>query len=411
MVKVVCPSCGSLVNIDPNEKIKKCSDCGAQLLSFKKQFLDEGDYETLSRKELINEGFSLSKRKSFSRLFILSDYLKNKYGDNFWSLAFRIVGELEFDIITPQKNIDYKLTDAEINLDMKTRIYHEARQKYATSPSKYNALKDYYPDDIVNKKSSQKMRTAFEINQETIKHLAGNVNNVSRNTKELNYLAHTEEERKFIENYNAYVEYIVFVNDSLNGYDKAAEAFVKEDSKKTPRPGDIALFLWHALISILSCFVLGISTFRFAIFIAGNSYSMTTLDGICAILISILMFLIAILTFMKMPKFSYNKHRLIMFMVFVALMSTTSAGVSTVFVSVNSVRIGDWFFILGIAAGLIMFVYSIINATYFFPRNTNRRHTYIGNYKALLANEFDIGFSYQFPTYKGHKMTMIKKKD
>lgn len=410
MIKVVCPSCGRLVVLSPKAKTNQCSKCGAQLFSSSNPLQSTQNYKNLTIKELINEGFELSKSGHFKKLGLLAEYLINNHKDIFWGHAFKIISDIEFDILTPGKLIDYKIMPSDIEIDMKARLYFAARKKYQVSGEKIVSQIGYYPDDRVDAKTSKKMNTIFDITKQESIHLLSNVRNVSNNLKKLNALAKRQEEKLFIENYINYVEQITFINNELSRYDKEATDYINNDYNKTPNPGNKTFFLWYSLLGLLSFFSLSLSMVNIGLFIANYGEAMTIFDGVSAIIISFLLLVMSVVTLTRTPLFNVSWHKMITTIVILSIAAIGVAGIVSVFVSIDNGRKGDWFFIIGAFVSLASFVYSIVCGVKYLPKKTNKNHTLIGDYKTLTTNQFSVNFPFKWKNDRKHKLSQIKIK-
>lgn len=411
MLKVVCPKCGSLVVLNNNSKDNKCSVCGAQLFSYQKILPSIDDYYEYKEKELVALGFKYVKEARYTRLGQLTTVLLKMNPNNFWGHAFKIITELQFDLLTPEKLPQYKLNENDINIDMKARLYHAAREKYKKAGEKVlSGINNYYPDEHIDKKTSIKMKTNYDINASRIKELSNNTANISKNLKFLSSLAKTEEEKAFIENYKTYNNYLVFANVQLFEYDNKANNFIKEDYANTPKPGNVKRFFLYMLLVLLSLFTLSLSSVHVGLLIGGYTELMPTFDAIASIAVAAIILSMAIILTARVPRRAAKKHRFFITLNLVAVIAFCIVGIATVFSSTDTARIGDWFFIFGLAAGVLVFVYSVVKAIQYLPRDVSKNDTYIGDYKALSQNNISVIFTHKWEKFQGDKLSPIRIK-
>lgn len=303
------------------------------------------------------------------------------------------------------------LNTNDMNIDVKARLYHAAREKYKNTGDKLlNKIKDFYPDEHPNKKTTKKMRTNYDINLDNVEYLYGRIGNFNKKYKFMSSLAKEEEEIKFVNNYKAYFDYLCFAKSQLDSYNLKANEFIQSDFDRTPKPGNKRLFIIYIFLGVLSLFTLSLSSAHIGLLLSGFSEYMSLFDAFASIGVAIIVLVMVILIIVKTPRLKNREHKTRITLVILTTIALDTAGIATIFSSTDSNRIGEWFFIFGLVSGISVFVYSVVSTLKNMPKKLNVNNTFIGDYKRLANNNLDIVYPYEWPKYKGTKMSSIKVK-
>ena len=346
---------------------------------------------------LIQEGFLLLKKRDFSSLNLIAKEIIESYPKCFWGYTFKLISETEIDITKPIQNLSCHLNDSDIQEDVKARLYYKARMKYfKTSTKKYEAICSFYPD-IPGEKRGEWLRskTIYDQKVENLTILKEKYQYIKTNyLHDLEIYSISEQEVAIVHNLKIWGECIDFALESLEKYNQEVESFVRNDFKKTPNPGNKNSFIVYLIFICLSALLIASSVLRniFFEYVEGYTHQHDLIITITSTtLLSVIfgMFIIRSKIFWKLhPVF-------VSFMILMAVIVGALNIVSTF--TQNLLDMFLTFFMLGV--GLIGLVVSIFKARYYLPRNTYRCGSYIGNYKALVANNFKVDFTYDWPLY------------
>lgn len=349
--------------------------------------------------DIIERGKKLVLEGDFFNLSNLAKEMFESKTSDFYSSYFYIVSLLKFDFVNNDKLPRYILNKNEIEDDIKSRIYHAARNKYySISDTSFENLSQYYPDVAGNKRNTwHKARTKYDDNKDQINCMFKTIKNeCDPYIIKMKETAEGEEENLIINKLTFFINYISFAQFELNRYNTDANTFVKNDYDKTPNPGNKPKFIMFLTLIILSFFLFSISM-SLILFISIKGYYIFNesleIRIVATILTSFFLIVMSLYFIIKSDLFSMRKPIIptaISLLTFLLVLS----GILTLFS--NELFLEIWYSIVGAIISLISFVYCLVMMIKNKPSNTYNCGTYIGNYKALINNSFKVDFPFKW---------------
>lgn len=400
MKEFICPHCESYFKLTDNSS--RCPFCGKEIedVSLTGLNIDRNLYD------LIESGFIMLQKEDFDSVKQLGDKLIKEYPHCFWGYCFISIGEIKIDITQSINDVSYQLNDLEIQEDLKTRIYHKARNKYyKCTTSTYEAICDHYPDVPLERRGEwKKCPSNYDKKLESIKEkLKLFILVKDKYLSNMEIYSISEKEMAIVHNFRLWGELLEHGLNELTRYNKKANELVDSDYKKTPNPGNKVHFLFYNLLLVASFVILLLS-------IGGEILSNFIRNDIFFIIdlsfnsiTSILFITICVFTSIKTKLFSKGHVFLGSLLV---LLSTIISTLNIFFVFHDSFfkYIFDGIMVI---SGLISLIFSIYKMNYYLPRNTYVNGTYIGNYKALVTNSFKVEFSFEWKVFtKGQEQEL-----
>lgn len=358
---------------------------------FESKVIDE-----MSLVDLIQHGFIMLEEKDLKKLKLLSKHIIEKHPKCFWGYCFMSISETGLDLTKPISNVSYQLNNDDIQEDIKARIYYYARIKYFKAPTnKYEAICGFYPDVPGEKRNEwHRSITPFDKKLKRVLSLKKKYDLISTNyLHQMEIYSKSEKEVTIVHNFKLWGEYIIHALNSLDDYDKKAESFVKADFKKTPNPGNKKGFIIYTVFFIISLLLTLLSITRtiFSFNLALDKW----IDMVFSISSSMALLGVSGIFIFKSKLFNKLNpilvSSLILLVIIVAVLNIVSSFTANELDIYVSLFIG----FIGLVGGF----FTLKKMRYYFPRNTYKCGSYIGNYKALCSNDFKINFSYEWTLY------------
>ena len=390
MKTIICPFCNKEINVESVKEIK-CPDCHNDL-SF---LLDEDDLLT----SFIQYGNKLRKNKDFKNQKIIADLMMVKFPLCFYSYCFASIGLLEFDFIIEKPSYFYTLDKNQIEDDIKSRLYHLSRIKYVSIPDySFDLLSSHYPDIAGEKRGVWlKSRTAFEEKRKEVSKINYYIDSFcSEYLKKMKDLVTDGVEEQIVINFNKYIEFINFATEELDRYEKDANDFAQSDFDRTPKPGNKPKFVMYLSLFIMCVLLFAISTFNnvFALVngLDNPNQNSANVILISSILTTILILIMTIFISIKGKLFSKKKIilgvSLITFAFILSFAGIYSSSTSNLFTEV-------WYSFVGLIISIAVGIFSVFRLIKLRPKNTYVG-TYIGNFDALIKNNFFTSYSFSW---------------
>lgn len=348
--------------------------------------------------DVLQEGFIDLENKDLTSLEVVADYILENYTKCFWGYCFKAIVETGIDISKPIDNLSYQLKNKDIQEDIKARLYFNARIKYVKAPaSKYEAICGFYPDIPGERRNEwYRSKTAYDsklnqmlVLQEKYKLIE------SKYLDQLRIYSVSEKEVAIVHNIELWGKYISHAIKSLQDYNDKAENFVKQDFKKTPNPGNKKGFIVYTIFLLLSILLALSGTTRSVLALILQNQNNFAFNLTFSIISSVLLILVSAMFIMRSKIFSKLNPIFASFLILLEVI-VASLNIVSVFTR-NELDVFVSFFIS--AVGIIGIIGSLYKTRYYFPRNTYKCGSYIGNYKALCTNKFKVDFNYEWKPY------------
>ena len=409
MSKVTCPNCGKLLTVDPKSIYSKCPLCGAPIFDVPVDLPPlVVRYDIRSLDEFLKDGFEFLYFRAYDKLFELSTLMLKLHPDNFYSYLFNLIGKTEIDFIFLIKDINVKLTDEEIEEDMRSRYYFYARKKYSKSPQNiFSKISGHYPDLPGDKRGKwEKARTKYDEYHETIKKYFKVSDMIhSEYMTHFNRTAKNEDELNILKNIQIWLDQVSHAHLDLQRYNQEADEVVKQDYIATPYPGNKPKFTAYLTIYILALITLILGVTDIVISIVNGS----TLAGVYGYLsVSIYNALLISAAVVWIVNGSLFQDRPLLGVgAIVGSVILTASG----FITANvKVRI-SWFSIFATVMAIALIAISIIKGMQYLPRSSRKCTTIIGDLPKLIDNSFEVNFSFEWKKYEGRHIQKIKFKE
>lgn len=404
-----CPHCGRICNVDLSTSVHTCLYCGKPLFGeeiikdIPSAYLNAINALEANKTDVVDYiklGFLYRTIKDYKSIYNLGLEMKGCFPYNFWTYLFLAIGETHFDLLSTLPEIDYKLTKEEINEDMKSRIYHYARNKYSTVTSMmYNEIADKYPDTPGETRGKwHKCKTQFENKLNKLLIFKKN-NSIIKNLylRNMEMYASNEKEMAIVHNFNVWSNRVDFAFDEIKRYERNSENFVIRDYEKTPDPGNKPNFFMNISLFIGSLIVFLLSIFEIiSIYVQAINMPKPVIITL-SILSSILLLIISIFFIFKKNLLFNKKNPVITFGLCMLVGFIVVFGIISSF---QPLAFG-WYQIFNLIISILGGVFSLYKAYKNQPRNTYINDTYIGNFKALANNSFQINFSFNWKNFVG----------
>lgn len=352
--------------------------------------------DNMSLVEIIQCGFIMLEEKDLNSLKLLSKHLIDKHSKCFWGYCFMSISETGINLTKPIQSVSYQLNNNDIQEDIKARIYYHARIKYFKAPTnKYEAICAFYPDVPGEKRNEwHRANTPYDKKLQRVLSLKKKYDFISTNyLHQMEIYSTSEKEVAIVHNFKLWGEYIEHALSGLNDYDKKAEAFVKEDFKKTPNPGNqkgfVVYTIFFALSLLLTLFSATRTIFSFSLPLERWADMIFSISSSVSLLGVSAMFISRSKLFNKIHPILVSS--LILLVVIVAVLNI----VSTFTTNELDIYVSSFIGLIGLIGGF----FTAKKMRYYFPRNTYKCGSYIGNYKALCSNNFKVNFSYEWAHY------------
>lgn len=367
----------------------------------------------ISKDNYFNEALSLLKEEEFRMLEKIGREMIAAYPDDFYSYAFFAMGNIGFDLIAGKEVPNYYINHNDIELDMKGRVYFWARKKYALASNRIlGPLCDYYPNDVdFQTRRPRRMRSNYDkkIHELLIIYNRGR-DKKTYLTKKMKELAKDDNEKKILNNYILYWDNIDESYKEMGRYHVEAKEFVKNDFDRTPSPGNLKGFILSLLMLIFSSTSVVMSVIEIIFMIQSGFKVLSSFGSATALVVAISMLIITIMFVVSSPVLNRGAHNVAKGIIICSVVGIAASGISTCYVSLvrqTSCLGGIWFFVLGILFGLLLGVYSLIFLLKYFPHNTLKNKTIIGDYKSLMRNKFSVDFPFEFAKQKTVRFTKV----
>lgn len=394
----ICPHCESFI-AEETLVDDRCPFCGKKIIKGDSYHYDSD----INLYKSIENGLLFAELNKFDELLKLGNDMLNNYPKCFWTYCFLAIGDIKINITKPIDNISYQLNKKEIQEDMKTRIYHKARYKYVKSTqATYEAICEHYPDIPGEKRGMwNKCLSNYDKKLENIKsklELFKLVEN--KYLSQMEIYAISEKEMAIVHNFKLWGEYLKHGLEELKKYDSSADDFVNKDFKKTPNPGNkLNYTLYFAfLLSSIFLFISAVSPNILQPILRNDIFFIV--DIIVSSFSSLLFILLVGFLLYKGKTFNEG-HVFVGALIIVLTIVIAILHVFFVFHSSIFKYIVNSLVSLG---GLVGIVFAIFKMKYYLPRNTYVNGTYIGNYKALVTNNFEVDFHFNWTIFdEGHE--------
>jgi len=395
-IEITCSACGTNNQIN-NATKGLCSKCGASLFS-NTNFLD-----------LIIKGNELLKDEDFKQLRIVAVSLIKINKNAFIGYAFLACSDLKIDLFKSSTLEPIIINKNDIELDMKSRLYYEARKLYKDSDKRYvDALNKFYKSEIdYSKNKERRMVTNFDKQISKIEMLEAQVNeHGTLLKKKLVELAESKDEQIILQNYFNYCENLAYSTKELHLYDKAANNYIYSDLNKTSSPGNKKKF--YIYITTLSLDVIAILlsmvTIIFGYVSLTNNLKIFSLFA--PVFTSVVILITMGILLKRVDILNYKKRVVAKWFISLIVLCFCAAGISTTYFSFvkESGFFAIWFYIISLPICISMAVYSGIIIYRSKPKNNKLTSTLLGDIKKLSLNNFEVNFPFEFKKYKPYKI-------
>lgn len=403
-VVIKCPSCGHLAYLKSDRKYGYCSMCGTRIFldnDFTLSSISLSNDNLLSVDDYIEKGKEYIKINNYLRLKELAIGMRSKWDDNFYTYLFLAISETGINLIDGLPFNVHMLDKDEIEDDIKARIYHLARRKYAhTTESVFNTLSSFYKDvpSSENKTAWKKAYTSYEDRLNQISKYDRCISVIeSKYLQKLEKFAKNDEEYTILSNYCRWVNHINKGKEELDKYNNIASEYVLEDYRNTPTPGNKTIFSIY-----LSMFVFSTLLFFSSLtaIIGGFIFGFNNLLCLICFFLSASFILVSALYFIVSKKLFSGGSALLGTLISIFVVVVISLGASGTFIPTPSSILNIFFFITTLTISTLLSVVSFILWYKNRPISTNKNNTYIGNLNGLLSNNFHTDFSYKFGSIK-----------
>lgn len=404
-----CPHCGKPCNVDLSTSFHTCPFCGKPLfgegvVEIPQAYINaiaalEKNKSTLT--DYVKLGFLYRAAKDFNKMFDLGTEMKELFPHNFWTYCFLAIGETHFDLLAKLPEFDYKLTRNEINEDMKSRIYHYARNKYATVTSLlYSEIADKYPDTPGETRGKwHKCKTQYENKLNKIIIYKNNnmtIKNLYLRNMEIH--ATNEKEMSIVHNFKVWCDKVDFTFNELKRFERNSENFVKRDYEKTPNPGNKPIFFANLLLFGGSVLLFLVSVFEIiSIYVESINMPKPAIVGVS--IASSVLFLTISLFYIFKKNLLFNKKNPVLTAILCLIVGfIVTFGIISSF---QPLEVLGWYQIFTLIIAMLSGVISFIKLLQNRPKNTYACGTYIGNFRALANDSFEINFSFNWKNFIG----------
>ena len=400
--KIVCPNCGQSLTIDESLKNDYCPVCGASLLKTSKK-----EIKPLSKQfdnELIDKGLLAIKNKRFDELASIYDQIKDNESNEFYTLLFELVNKIKIDIVFNFQDMDFSLTNGEMNEDIKSRYYHYARKKYINAyQSTFDKIAGKYPDIPGQGRGKwERSRTAYHTKNETLSYYVGAISLIKNEYLErLTSLAKEEREETILYNINLFIDMVIHSNDDLNKYNKEISDKVYDDYKRSPNPGHAFKFVCYILLFTASFIGFGANLSEMIIVLTGGDF-FKGIFGILMVSLSSFLYAFGIVVTLIKSKLLTRIPLLGASLIVGGLILVTMGIISDITYS------SIWFNITTIIISFVVMLVSAFKMHKHLPENMKKNGTIIGDVEKLANESFVIDFKYHFTPYKGEKAKKVK---
>lgn len=395
-MNIICPFCKQIISIENNNQILKCPFCNKEIQS---SFFNEDE----SFYDMLNQGKTFLEKEQFDKLFNLSQAMINRWPTNFYSNLYHLCAKTKLDLTKPLAYPSYKLTQIEMQEDIKARLYHFARIKYAkASQSVYDGISSYYPDipSTVEPSGWSKAKTSFDCRLENIELCLQKVNIIAQHLNDLKKYANDEKENEIIKRIFEWGDYLLKAKKELLRFDDYANSLVKNDFNNTPDPGNSLFAGLYLILFFLSLVLMSITIAEIIIgFVIGDFNQLFSQIG--SIFISAYQIAMVVYFTIKLKLFSQGRHPVFASCLYILSIALSCFGITTSFIDIESLNpwVISYFFIT-----LCLLVYTTILACVKWNKYRNKKtrkvNTYIGNYQQLLKNNFAVSFQFEFNEIK-----------
>ncbi len=410
LIKTTCPKCGQSCVVDLDGIYQTCPVCGTSLvIPFEGELPPLEVPETLtSLEDSLRIGFRFLYFRQYDLLGELAEKMKPIYSYSYWTWMFLLISDVKIDVIFLLPNVEYELSEEEINEDMKARYYHAARKKYSHIPqTKFNKIAGLYSDLPGETRGKwKKARTKYEEKLEVITsycEIASKIRTVYLH--ELETRAKTDDQTQIIKNIKVWLDEVNHASIDLYAYDKAANDVVNEDYKKTPYPGNRPKFIIYITFYVMSLTVF-IFTMANIIISLVNGHSDTTYTGYIMAGIGTLLFAIALGYYLISAKM-FKRRPILSVVGVIASVVVCASGM----LSATADVVVNWYFIVLAAFSLLCLGFATQRGIKYSPHKTNKNGTVIGDFDALANNSIEFDFQFNWQPYIGADRVEIHYKD
>lgn len=394
----ICPHCESF--IDEESLVDDlCPFCGKKIVKGDGYHFDSD----INLYRCIENGLLFCELNKYDELKDLSEHMLHNYPKCFWTYCFLAITDIKINITKPIDNISYQLNKKEVQEDMKTRIYHKARWKYIkSSETTYEAICEHYPDIPGEKRGTwDKCFSSYDKKLQNIKAKLALYAHVEKNyLSQMEIYAINDKEMAIVHNFRLWGDYLKHGLDELNKYNSSANEFVTKDYKQTPNPGNKLNYSLYFIFLQVSVFLILCSVTPLTLKTVLRNDVFFILDLTTSSLSSLLFsFLVGFMLFKT--KTFHKGHFLfgslaIILGIVIAILNVFFVFHISIFKYILSALIAS--------TGLVCMVFAIFKMKFYLPRNTYVNGTYIGNYKALVTNGFEVDFNFTWSIFEeGHE--------
>ena len=297
----------------------------------------------------------------------------------------------------------------EVEDDMKSRYYHYARKKYNRIPQvSYNKIAGIYADIPGESRGKWKRTNTSFINKfNTISSFKDICDDI-----ELNYLsdlkskANEQYDKDIVSNLETWIIDVRNAYDEYKKYDDAANKTVIDDYNLTPNPGNSIKFSSYMFIYVLSFLGLSLNLFEMIVVLINKNSIAGVFSYLLAALSTLIYVAVNLIFAINLKLFK----RASILMVSISVLSVVLCASYFASLSLTNSVGSIWFNITTIGLSLFSLVFVTFKLVVYFPRNTNKNGTIIGNFSSLVSGDFDVKFEYSFTPKTNKNYIQIKKK-
>ncbi len=387
-MEIVCPNCKKPIDLDTlaSEKIK-CPHCGEPI-----------DYQTSDSEsyfDMQKQGLSFLNKQQFDKLLDLSKAMLKIWKNDFYSYLFYVCSLANINLLDDLIYPEYKLSEEEIQDDLKARLYHLARIKYSKSSQVvYSKISSYYPD-LAIQDGWRRAITSYDRKYDVIEAYNNKLNEIDKNLNKLNDLAINKKEKQIVDKIFKWKTYLAKAKDELKRYDEYASNLVNKDFNNTPKVGNSTFANLYILLFVFSVvlFFYTLSNLIYGHFVGFSNIFAQTSSIINAV------YSLAMVVFftVKLNLFSKGRHPLLGAGLYVFYIVISLLGIFACFANFNnSSNLIMVYFIIILISLVYVITTSIIKFKKYYSFSLRKSNTYLSNIKALAKNNFKVNNEFVF---------------